>query len=129
MLVDLCRKRSEEFKDACIRPLVFPERLVIHEQIHQVPATIEGAYPLHMPVRMKGVFAPFTRAEAKRDIIRQAIILEEDLYLTCHIGTARVLWRPIEKVGTPPTEYVRLYAKEVPELVRVQFDLPLEFLP
>lgn len=58
---------------------MLPERLVIHEQIDEIPGGVGGVRPLGKLVRRERKFGPLVVREPEGDVVREAVILEQKL--------------------------------------------------
>jgi len=85
----------QEIKNPCILPLVFPERLVIHEQIDHVAVSVDLVNPTGEFLRSQRPFPPTSVRKAKGNVIAEPVILEQKGYVIGVGGAIKVIRRTI----------------------------------
>ena len=78
---------------------MLPERLVIHEQIDEIPGGVGGVRPLGKLVRRERKFGPLVVREPEGDVVREAVILEQKL-------EAIAPRRAVDEVRAAPAEHM-----------------------
>ena len=75
-VVDAAGQRVEELEDAGLAPLVLAQRLVVHEQVAHVAVAVDLVHPARELLGGERPFLPVAVAEAERDVVAQAVVLQ-----------------------------------------------------
>jgi len=75
VLEHLVGQMPHELENARVLPLMLAERLVVHEEIDDVAAAVDGADPLAELARRQRPLGPIAIGKAKSDIVAEGVVL------------------------------------------------------
>ena len=75
----LLGQMSHKIEYACIFPLVLAECFIMHEQIDNLPVSVDVIYPVSEFIRGKRPLRPVTIGKSERDVVTKRVIFQKEL--------------------------------------------------
>ena len=105
-VVDGLGERVEELENSCVGPLVLAEGFVIHEEIAGESVAVDLVDPLCESLGAEWPFLPCAIRKSERDVVAEAVVLQQQLHATILNRTAIrfARWWNVDVVGRAEAE-------------------------